>query len=318
MIPEENKVLLERIAAFIEAPGDAAAANILLEFLSGPAKLYVYVDRKAADGGGAPLMPLELPPMEGADPRSSRMVLAHAQLAPEDAALEQQGSGLVCRSMPAWQLLQQCMHRGITGIALNADHGRLVSIGMIAPDTPLCVLHRKGNYPDLSTLVKRVARDGGVGHATSDGTIVPKGNKVLRERLSAFMEAPDDGADAAILRELITGPAQLFVLVKGRVGAEGEPPITPADLSLMTLEDGRPFRFITAVTELIPEIITPSYEAEGLFFRQLPAWQLMQYCLHRGILGIRLDPYLGTQVTIGPIATDKRVRVVHKEKLDLT
>lgn len=46
MVPEENKVLLEHVATFMEAPGDAAAANILLEFLSGPAKLYVYADRK--------------------------------------------------------------------------------------------------------------------------------------------------------------------------------------------------------------------------------------------------------------------------------
>ncbi|HRP82839.1 MAG TPA: hypothetical protein PLY76_13160, partial [Flavobacteriales bacterium] len=28
MVPEENKVLLEHIAAFMEAPGDAAAANL--------------------------------------------------------------------------------------------------------------------------------------------------------------------------------------------------------------------------------------------------------------------------------------------------
>lgn len=317
MVPEENKVLLEHVAAFMEAPGDAAAANILLEFLSGPAKLYVYADRKAADREGVPLMPLEIPTKKEADPRSARMVLAHAQLAPEDAALEQQGSDLVCRPMPAWQLLQQCMHRGIPGIALNMDQG-MVAISMITPGTPLCVLHEKGSYPDEATLAKRVARDGAAAQTTAYGAIAPEGSKVLRERLTAFMEAPDDGEGAAILRELISGPAHLFVLVKGRLGAEGEPPITPADLSLATLEDGRPIRFITATTQLNPESIAPSYEAKGLFFRQLPAWQLIKFCLHQGIVGIRLDPFLPTGVIIGPFGADKRLCVIHKEKFSAT
>ena len=307
---EVNTLLRARIAAFVGTPGATTAANVLLELYAGPAQLYVYVDLAEPVAEGQPHTVLELPPKEGSD---MRMVYSHLQLAPEDAALEQKGTSLACRPMPAWQVLRQCMQRGIVGLSINAGPELLVAIGPIASDKPITVFHPQGDYPDVDHYSAPPVWSGESDAA--HGVIVPEKNAALRDGLAAFTACPVEETGADVLRELIGGQATLFVHVTGKAGAPGERAIVPEDLSLIETDDGRMVRMITVATKIEPEQIAPSLAAGGIYCRALPAWKLLPFCLQRGIMIIGLDPGLPTEVTVGPLGAKSRLRLVHAREL---
>ena len=252
---------------------------------------------------------IEVPQAEGASEATLRTMIAHLQLWPRDAALEDEATDLACRSMPAWQLMQQCMHRGIGLLGLDTGAKDMLGIGPLSANTPLFVMHRSGSFPDPD----RYAADRANKRAErpADGQIIPQENAALREGLAAFVARPSEETSADVLRELITGRATLFVHVSEKAGAEGERPITSQDLALGKTDDGHTVRAIQVATTIQPDMIAPSLAERGIYCRPLVAWKLMQFCLYRGIMLIAVDGGLSTEVTVGPIGTDSPLRLVH-------
>lgn len=144
---------------------------------------------------------------------------------------------------------------------------------------------------------------------TEPYTIIPEGNHELRRLLASFVQHQERLTAAQIKLALLDSPVRLFVHVTRQVGAEGEPPITAADLALMCLEDGRPIRMIRAVTMFTPDHLSTGLAEEGIYCRQLSAKALYLLCLERGILGIELDGGLDTEVLIGPIRVGEHLDV---------
>jgi hypothetical protein len=145
--------------------------------------------------------------------------------------------------------------------------------------------------------------------------IIPEYNKALRAALEAFYYGPSEEEAQRILHELQHGMAELFILVHGRVGGEGESRISANDLKLMQVEGGGNIRVIMATTRLFPESLAPELEGNGLYCRRLPAQELLRLCIERGILSISLESGLETEVFIGPIGTGEPMRVVSYKEL---
>lgn len=136
-------------------------------------------------------------------------------------------------------------------------------------------------------------------------TIIPEANHPLRAELFRFVQQGVVQLEERILDLLRNSSVELFIHVTRPVGAVGEPPIAAADLALLELEDGRALRMILANTKITPDNISVELAASGTYCRLIPAKQLLDLCLERGIRWIELDGGLSTSVLIGPIAPDK-------------
>jgi hypothetical protein len=300
---EETRPLCDQLAAFIEAPNSSLRADILLELFGGPAQGHVHVSSTGGAGGSQQNAPMVMHlghSQDGNEVLGSRVFIHPPAELPEGVSL---------KCAPLWQLLRYCMLQGITTLLIDLGEDSPVMIGPIKNDVPLMVTHSGTGEPDRTVLEKLLCPPREQWDGSAPATIIPPGTTMLRRLIAAWSQNESEASARAILHELVTGAVTLFIVVKGRVGGEGEPPITPADLSLVKGQDGMEARIVQAATELMPDEITPSYEQQGLFFRQIPAWKLLQFCLHRGILCIMLDAGLDHGLMIGPFCTDQRPRV---------